>query len=116
MVKAWRTPPTESAGERDRRRLLWWVRDRGAGIPPGEEESIFERFHTARGQLRDGRGGTGLGLAIVSTIARAHGGRAFAFNASGGGAAFCLVIPFVRAESERGSARGSVDFDDPDDN
>ena len=110
------TPPTESAGERDRRRLLWWVRDRGAGIPPGEEESIFERFHTARGQLRDGRGGTGLGLAIVSTIARAHGGRAFAFNASGGGAAFCLVIPFVRAESERGSARGSVDFDDPDDN
>src|SRR5690625_2769002 len=23
-----------------RRRLLWWVRDRGSGIPPGEEESI----------------------------------------------------------------------------
>jgi len=78
-----------------RRRLLWWVRDRGSGIPPGEEESIFERFHTARGQLRDGRGGTGLGLAIVSSIARAHGGRAFAFNTEGGGAAFCMVVPFV---------------------
>lgn len=89
------TPPSGPAGEDRVRRLLWWVRDRGAGIPQGEETSIFERFHTARGQLRDGRGGTGLGLAIVSTIARAHRGRAFAFNARGGGAAFCMVVPFV---------------------
>lgn len=81
--------------EHDLRRILWWVRDCGAGIPAGEEESIFQRFHTARGQLRDGRGGTGLGLAIVSTIARAHDGRAFAYNAVGGGAAFCIVVPFV---------------------
>ncbi len=87
--------PEQPPREAYRRRLLWWVRDRGSGIPPGEEESIFERFHTARGQLRDGRGGTGLGLAIVSSIARAHGGRAFAFNTEGGGAAFCMVVPFV---------------------
>lgn len=87
--------PTEPHGENATRRLVWWVRDRGAGIPEGEEESIFQRFHTARGQLRDGRGGTGLGLAIVSTIARAHSGRAFAFNAAGGGAAFCIMVPFM---------------------
>ncbi|MFN3601157.1 MAG: hypothetical protein ACK4UY_07195 [Dietzia sp.] len=36
-------------------------------------------------------------MAIVATIARAHGGRAFAFNAEGGGAAFCIVVPFVAA-------------------
>ena len=83
-----------------RRRLLWWVRDSGPGIPPGEEESIFQRFHTARGQLRDGRGGTGLGLAIVSTIAKAHGGRAFAFNAEGGGAVFCIVVPLIAPPPE----------------
>lgn len=99
-------PPPEPAGESSRRRLLWWVRDRGAGIPDGEEHTIFERFHTARGQLRDGRGGTGLGLAIVSTIARAHDGRAFAFNASGGGAAFCIVVPFVTETSEAEPAAG----------
>ena len=87
--------PPAPAHETRARRLLWWVRDRGAGIPRGEEESIFERFHTARGQLRDRRGGTGLGLAIVSTIARAHGGRAFAFNTTGGGATFGMVVPFV---------------------
>ncbi len=84
-----------------RRRLLWWVRDSGPGIPPGEEESIFQRFHTARGQLRDGRGGTGLGLAIVSTIAKAHGGRAFAFNAVGGGAVFCIVVPLIAPPPEK---------------
>ena len=95
--------------ELDRRRLLWWVRDHGAGIPAGEEESIFERFHTARGQLRDGRGGTGLGLAIVSTIARAHGGRAFAYNAEGGGATFCFVVPFVAAGDDRGPRPGNID-------
>ncbi|HMT49112.1 HAMP domain-containing sensor histidine kinase [Dietzia sp. UBA5065] len=100
--------PPGPRGETYRRRLLWWVRDHGAGIPEGEEESIFERFHTARGQLRDGRGGTGLGLAIVSTIARAHGGRAFAFNAEGGGAAFCIVVPFVPAASDTERGRGRV--------
>ncbi|WP_010540724.1 sensor histidine kinase [Dietzia alimentaria] len=95
--------------EISRRRLLWWVRDHGAGIPAGEEESIFERFHTARGQLRDGRGGTGLGLAIVSTIARAHGGRAFAFNARGGGATFCIVVPFVNPDDDRRMRPGTTD-------
>jgi len=87
--------PPEPAGERTESRLLWWVRDSGPGIPEGEEADIFQRFHTARGQLRDGRGGTGLGLAIVASIASAHGGRAFAVNAEGGGAVFCIVIPLV---------------------
>ena len=110
------SPPPNPESERNQRRLIWWVRDSGAGILDGEEESIFERFHTARGQLRDGRGGTGLGLAIVSTIARAHGGRAFAFNARGGGAAFCFVIPFIPAENsatdEKVSAPPAVEDDD----
>ena len=100
-------PP--APGEERGRRILFWVRDSGPGVPPGEEEDVFLRFHTARGQLRDGRGGTGLGLAIVSTIARAHGGRTFAFNVRGGGAAFCIVVPFVTAEGDDG---GGDDEDD----
>lgn len=96
--------PAPPGRETYRRRLLWWVRDRGPGIPPGEEESVFERFHTARGQLRDGRGGTGLGLAIVATIAQSHGGRAFVFNAKGGGAAFCIVVPFIAVAASTDTA------------
>lgn len=101
--------PAPPRRETYRRRLLWWVRDNGPGVPPGEEDSIFERFHTARGQLRDGRGGTGLGLAIVSTIAQAHGGRAFVFNAKGGGAAFCIVVPFIPAAIENDDAEAAIE-------
>ncbi len=38
--------------------------DRGPGIPPGEEEHIFEKFVRGRGA----GGGVGLGLAICRTI------------------------------------------------
>jgi signal transduction histidine kinase len=51
------------------------VRDTGPGIPPEEQERIFERFY--RGQLAEAGHvlGTGLGLSIAQEIMRAHGGR-----------------------------------------
>jgi two-component system sensor histidine kinase KdpD len=64
--------------------------DRGPGIPPGDEERIFERFH--RGHHAGVRG-VGLGLAIARAIAQAHGGRLVAANRPGGGAAFRLTLP-----------------------
>ena len=45
------------------------VRDDGAGIPLGMEETVFERFISL-----DGEGGSGLGLPIARAIAGAHGG------------------------------------------
>ena len=62
------------------------VRDHGAGLEPGTEQSVFERFVTSR------RDGTGLGLAIVAAIVRAHGGEVAAANAEGGGAAFTVKL------------------------
>ena len=53
----------------------------------------------------------------MSTIARAHRGRAFAFNARGGGAAFCIVIPFISAEnvgSDPTPSETTVADDDPE--
>ncbi len=46
------------------------VRDEGPGVPPGQEESIFERFHRLNAETP----GSGLGLAIVRQVARSHGG------------------------------------------
>ena len=46
------------------------VEDDGPGIPPGERESVWERFR--RGSQPGGTG-SGLGLAIVRDIARLHG-------------------------------------------
>jgi two-component system sensor histidine kinase KdpD len=66
------------------------VGDRGPGIPPGQEERVFERFH--RGEHAGVRG-VGLGLPIARAIAQAHGGRLVAGNRPGGGAVFRLTLP-----------------------
>jgi signal transduction histidine kinase len=64
------------------------VADDGGGLPPGDEQVIFEPFSTG-----SSRGGTGLGLAIVRGIARAHGGEAGAVNRPGQGVTFWIRIP-----------------------
>lgn len=49
-------------------------RDHGPGIPPGEQELVFERFYrTDRSRARS-LGGSGLGLSIVAGIVEAHSG------------------------------------------
>lgn len=67
------------------------VADRGPGIPAGEEERIFEKFHRAAA----GKGGVGLGLTICRGIVAAHGGRLYVENRIGGGAAFRFTLPIV---------------------
>ncbi|MQA73479.1 MAG: HAMP domain-containing protein [Solirubrobacterales bacterium] len=65
------------------------VTDHGPGFPPAFVPHAFERFSRAE---RAGDG-SGLGLAIVDAIARAHGGRADATNASGAGADVVILLP-----------------------
>lgn len=77
-------------------RLLVWVRDEGPGVPPEEEERIFERFH--RGQADRVQHGAGLGLPIVAAIAAAHGGRVHVEHpppGAGPGVGFVLDLPAV---------------------
>jgi signal transduction histidine kinase len=69
--------------------MLFEVADCGGGVPPGQEEKLFEPFTTGS----SGSGGTGLGLAIVRGIARAHGGEAGVGNRPGLGATFWIRIP-----------------------
>ncbi len=69
------------------------VRDHGEGLPPGAAEHAFERFWRHERTRRSDDGGAGLGLAIVAAIAEAHGGRAVARDAAGGGAVFEVVLP-----------------------
>jgi signal transduction histidine kinase len=65
------------------------VADDGGGLPPGEEQIVFEPFRT--GSSPTGR--TGLGLSIVHGIARAHGGECGVMNRPGRGATFWIRIP-----------------------
>jgi two-component system sensor histidine kinase KdpD len=66
------------------------VSDRGIGVPPGEEERIFEPFY------RPGRpdvGSAGLGLSIARRMAEAQGGAVRYSPRSGGGSTFVLHLP-----------------------
>jgi two-component system sensor histidine kinase ChvG len=57
------------------------VEDEGPGIPPGNLESIFERFYTERPGESFGRN-SGLGLSIARQIIEGAGGRIYAENRS----------------------------------
>ncbi len=62
--------------------------DNGGGLPPGDEQAVFEPFSTASSP-----GGMGLGLSIVRGIAHAHGGETGVVNRPGHGATFWIRIP-----------------------
>jgi signal transduction histidine kinase len=76
----------------DRRWVTVAVQDTGPGIPPEEQERVFDRFF--RGSLAEPGHirGTGLGLSIAQTIARAHGGR-ITLESGEGGSKFTLWLP-----------------------
>ena len=39
--------PIEIGAEARAEEVMVWVADRGPGLPPGEEERVFEKFHRA---------------------------------------------------------------------
>ena len=68
------------------------VSDDGAGIPPDQQEKIWQRFYQVDA-ARSGGEGTGLGLYMVRQIARLHGGTAAVESVSGQGSTFTVRIP-----------------------
>lgn len=71
------------------------VADDGPGVPAGDRERVFERFHRVE-RSRPGEH-AGLGLAIARWIVAEHGGRIVAGDAVLGGAAFLVDLPLLRA-------------------
>jgi signal transduction histidine kinase len=68
------------------------VHDDGAGIPPGKEEHIFERFARLDDARTSDAGGSGLGLAIVAELAKAHNADV-TVDARSPGARFVVTFP-----------------------
>jgi len=73
------------------------VCDQGQGIPKVELKEVFKRFHRVPGPLSARVPGTGLGLYIVRSVAKRHGGRAWAeSDGVGHGSTFVLQLPIAR--------------------
>jgi two-component system sensor histidine kinase SenX3 len=73
------------------------VRDQGPGIAKNELKQIFKRFYRSPGPLATRVKGTGLGLYIVRSVAKRHGGRAWAeSDGPGQGSTFILELPVAR--------------------
>ncbi|HZA13486.1 MAG TPA: GAF domain-containing sensor histidine kinase, partial [Myxococcaceae bacterium] len=66
------------------------VRDHGIGIPPDQQERIFERFERA---ASPNFGGLGLGLYIARQIIEAHGGTIRVKSSLGAGSTFSVELP-----------------------
>ena len=69
------------------------VVDHGPGIPSGNADRIFERFHRADPEQSRDCSGSGLGLSIVTAVTAAHRGRASVLPTPGGGATFRIELP-----------------------
>jgi signal transduction histidine kinase len=69
------------------------VQDDGPGVPPADQDRIFEPFYRS-GNARDSTG-TGLGLALVRQIARRHGGEVRCEPVHGGTSRFVVILPLV---------------------
>jgi two-component system sensor histidine kinase SenX3 len=77
----------------DRTRYALKVADRGAGISPNELKRVFRRFYRIHGMSVRTKG-SGLGLFIVRSVAKRHGGKAFAESEGAGrGSTFTILLP-----------------------
>ena len=90
--------PLELAAFDEQEAVIIEVRDRGPGIPLGEEERIFEKFYRGKS---DHIRGAGLGLPICRAIVQAHRGTIQALGRQGGGTTFRISLP---SESKMASA------------
>jgi signal transduction histidine kinase len=80
--------------EVDVQRLAVRVTDSGVGISEAELKRIFKRFYRIPVSVAARAKGSGLGLFIVRSVAKKHGGKAFAESPGAGrGSTFTLLLP-----------------------
>ncbi len=81
------------------------VSDTGIGIPPEDQEHLFETFYRVNNEITRDIEGTGLGLAIVKSIVEQHGGGVWVESEWGVGSTFGFVLP-VQDDKEQAKGGG----------
>jgi PAS domain S-box-containing protein len=93
----------EIKGDKGPQHARVWVHDCGKGLPPGEQEQVWERFHRAKGvEVQSGTGvGLGLGLYISRMIVERHQGHVGVLSTPGQGATFWFTLPLLHPDEEK---------------
>jgi len=73
------------------------VSDTGVGIPPADQEAVFEEFRQV-GTAEKKAEGTGLGLTLCRKFVELHGGRIWVKSQVGVGSTFTFTIPVRQGE------------------
>lgn len=101
------------AAEPGREMIAVEVSDTGSGIPPSDQERIFDRFYQGLPSPFDDSHGSGIGLALTRDFVELHGGRISLASQYGKGSVFRFTIP--RDLTPREVCQTSVPDPDHDD-
>jgi len=86
--------------------LIFRISDTGLGIPPSEQDLIFDEFRQSERTTARGYGGLGLGLAICKRLVELHGGHigVQSSGAEGSGSTFYFTLPILGSETPPASS------------
>ena len=88
-----RKKPVEVDFLQGEKEMLMTVQDFGQGIPPEDQEKVFEPFYRVDKSRTKDTGGYGLGLSLCREIMRAHGGDIRLESEPGQGTKVTLYFP-----------------------
>ncbi|WP_306438842.1 sensor histidine kinase [Natronococcus pandeyae] len=97
-------PQVDISAERDGEEWIISVRDSGLGIPPEEQDRIFEVFE--RLHSHEESSGTGIGLALCNRIIERHNGEIWVESDPGEGTTFSFTLPASSKQTETTAAMG----------
>ncbi len=76
-------------------RVRFSVHDEGPGIPPDQQDRIFDKFHRLDPNMTQGVGGTGLGLYICRELIESMEGQIWVESKLGEGSTFTFELPLA---------------------
>jgi two-component system phosphate regulon sensor histidine kinase PhoR len=90
----------ESAKPGCPRSVIIKIRDKGPGIPPREQKTIFEPFMRGRRAVSDQIPGNGIGLNLVKRIIIMHGGIISLESKQDAGSTFTITLPESKGDAD----------------